>query len=131
MATKSAAKPAVKPAAKPAAAKAAAKPMAKTAVKPAARPVTKAAAAAKPASKTTTSQRLLGAADLMGALNLSDEFYAIAYNIETSMLNAGAVPGKDYSRLDLYKLAQPFVLELFKGNDKFSYTYPATEVAKP
>lgn len=122
MAIKSATKSAVKSATKPAA---------KTAAKPAAKPVAKPAAAAKPASKTATPNRLLGAADLMGALNLSDEFYAIAYNIETSMLNAGAVPGKDYSRLDLYKLAQPFVLELFKGNDKFSYTYPATEVAKP
>lgn len=116
-----AAKPAAKPATKPLAKKPAAKP----AVKPAA------TAAAKPASQAAAPQRLLGAADLMGALNLSDEFYAIAYNIETSMLHAGAVPGQDYTRLDLYKLAQPFVLELFKGNDKFSYAYPATEVSKP
>lgn len=124
------------------AAKPASKPVAKAAVKPAAKPVvakpaastkpaTKPVAAAKPATKSAAPQRLLGAADLMGALDLADEFYAIAYNIETSLLNGGAVPGQDYTRLDLYQLAQPFVLELFKGNEKFSYVYPAVEVNKP
>ncbi len=124
------------------AAKPASKPVAKAAVKPAAKPVvakpaastkpaTKPVAAAKPATKSAAPQRLLGAADLMGALDLADEFYAIAYNIETSLLNGGAVPGQDYTHLDLYQLAQPFVLELFKGNEKFSYVYPAVEVNKP
>lgn len=148
-ASKTVAKPAVKPVAKSAAkpvAKVAAKPVAKPAVKPVVakpassakpavtpvvKPATKPAAAAKPATKSAAPQRLLGAADLMGALDLADEFYAIAYNIETSLLNSGAVPGQDYTRLDLYQLAQPFVLELFKGNEKFSYVYPAVEVNKP
>ena len=132
-----AAKPASKPVAK-VAAKAAAKPVAKPAAKPvvakpaaSTKPATKPVAAAKPATKSAAPQRLLGAADLMGALDLADEFYAIAYNIETSLLNGGAVPGQDYTRLDLYQLAQPFVLELFKGNEKFSYVYPAVEVNKP
>lgn len=126
---KVAAKPAVKPVvAKPASS---VKPAAKPVVKPAVKPTTKPAAAAKPATKSAAPQRLLGAADLMGALDLADEFYAIAYNIETSLLNGGAVPGQDYTRLDLYQLAQPFVLELFKGNEKFSYVYPAVEVNKP
>ncbi len=128
-----AAKPASKPVAK-VAAKPVAKPAAKPVVaKPAAstKPATKPVAAAKPATKSAAPQRLLGAADLMGALDLADEFYAIAYNIETSLLNGGAVPGQDYTRLDLYQLAQPFVLELFKGNEKFSYVYPAVEVNKP
>lgn len=130
MATKAPAKAAT-------AAKPASKPVVKAAVKPAAKPAastkpaTKPVAAAKPATKSAAPQRLLGAADLMGALDLADEFYAIAYNIETSLLNGGAVPGKDYTRLDLYQLAQPFVLELFKGNEKFSYVYPAVEVNKP
>ena len=131
-ASKPVAKAAVKPAAKPAAkpvAKAAAKPVAKPAAST--KPATKPVAAAKPATKSAAPQRLLGAADLMGALDLADEFYAIAYNIETSLLNGGAVPGQDYTRLDLYQLAQPFVLELFKGNEKFSYVYPAVEVNKP
>lgn len=140
-ASKPVAKAAVKPAAKPAAkpvAKVAAKPVAKPAAKPVVakpaagtKPATKPIAAAKPATKSAAPQRLLGAADLMGALDLADEFYAIAYNIETSLLNGGAVPGQDYTRLDLYQLAQPFVLELFKGNEKFSYVYPAVEVNKP
>ncbi len=134
-ASKPVAKAAVKPAAKPAAkpvAKVAAKPVAKPAAKPVvAKPATKPVVAAKPATKSAAPQRLLGAADLMGALDLADEFYAIAYNIETSLLNGGAVPGQDYTRLDLYQLAQPFVLELFKGNEKFSYVYPAVEVNKP
>lgn len=131
-ASKPVAKAAVKPAAKPAA-----KPVAKVAAKPVAKPAastkpaTKPVAAAKPSTKSAAPQRLLGAADLMGALDLADEFYAIAYNIETSLLNGGAVPGQDYTRLDLYQLAQPFVLELFKGNEKFSYVYPAVEVNKP
>lgn len=125
---KAAVKPAAKPAAKPVA-KAAAKPVAKPAAST--KPATKPVAAAKPATKSAAPQRLLGAADLMGALDLADEFYAIAYNIETSLLNGGAVPGQDYTRLDLYQLAQPFVLELFKGNEKFSYVYPAVEVNKP
>lgn len=124
-AVKPAAKPAAKPVAKPAAKPVVAKPAAST------KPATKPVAAAKPATKSAAPQRLLGAADLMGALDLADEFYAIAYNIETSLLNGGAVPGKDYTRLDLYQLAQPFVLELFKGNEKFSYVYPAVEVNKP
>ncbi len=134
---KAAVKPAAKPAAKPVA-KVAAKPVAKPAAKPvvakpaaSTKPATKPVAAAKPATKSAAPQRLLGAADLMGALDLADEFYAIAYNIETSLLNGGAVPGQDYTRLDLYQLAQPFVLELFKGNEKFSYVYPAVEVNKP
>ena len=140
-ASKPVAKAAVKPAAKPAAkpvAKVAAKPVAKPAAKPvvakpaaSTKPATKPVAAAKPATKSAAPQRLLGAADLMGALDLADEFCAIAYNIETSLLNGGAVPGQDYTRLDLYQLAQPFVLELFKGNEKFSYVYPAVEVNKP
>lgn len=132
-ASKTVAKPAVKPVVtKPASsAKPAAKPVVKPAVKPAVKPLAKPAATAKPAIKSAAPQRLLGAADLMGALDLADEFYAIAYNIETSLLNGGAVPGQDYTRLDLYQLAQPFVLELFKGNEKFSYVYPAVEVNKP
>ena len=45
-----------------------------------------------------------------------DYFMAIAKNIEESLLQSGATPGKDYNIIDLYKLAQPFVLEQFKKN---------------
>jgi len=67
----------------------------------------------------------------MGSHDLTDELYAIAYNIEQTMLNAGAVPGKDYSYLDLIKLAQPFVLDMFKSEGRISYSYPADEVSGP
>lgn len=47
--------------------------------------------------------------------NLSGLFYIIAQCIEDSIcLSEDIEPGVDYSLLDLYKLAQPFVLEIFK-----------------
>lgn len=55
--------------------------------------------------------------------SLSDEYLAMAYTIEESLISAGAVPGKDYTILDLYNLAQPFALELFKTKDKMEYSY--------
>jgi hypothetical protein len=46
------------------------------------------------------------------------DFYAImAKNIEDSLTTAGAVPGQDYTRLDLYKLAYPFVLKKWEKGD--------------
>jgi hypothetical protein len=45
---------------------------------------------------------------------LEDLFLCMAATIEDSLLQAGAEPGIDYSRLDLYKLAQPFVLHTYK-----------------
>lgn len=56
--------------------------------------------------------------------SLSDEYLAMAYTVELSLISAGAEPGKDYTLLDLYRLAQPFALELFKSNDKIEYEYP-------
>ncbi|HDS0959712.1 TPA: hypothetical protein QDZ28_003438 [Pseudomonas putida] len=56
---------------------------------------------------------------------LSDEYLAMAYTIELSLISAGAEPGTDYTILDLYKLAQPFALELFKDNERnLRYEYP-------
>lgn len=65
----------------------------------------------------------------ISADNLSDEFYAIAHNIEESLILAGAEPNKDYTYLDLYKLAQPFVLEKFKTNNQMDYIYPASDIS--
>lgn len=62
--------------------------------------------------------------DAVARGSLSDEYLAMAYTVELSLISAGAVPGKDYTLLDLYKLAQPFALELFKQNDKIEYDYP-------
>jgi len=46
-----------------------------------------------------------------------DQYLVIAQMIEQSMIESGAIPGVDYSRLDLFKLAQPFVLEQVKKGD--------------
>ncbi|KHL68895.1 hypothetical protein SF06_22310 [Pseudomonas flexibilis] len=56
--------------------------------------------------------------DVIDRGNLADEYLAMAYNVEQSLLLAGAVPGKDYTLLDLYKLAQPLVIELFRDNSR-------------
>ena len=56
---------------------------------------------------------------------LEDELLAFAYTIENSMLSAGARPEKDYTILDLYRLAQPFVLEMFRGREEgLGYDFP-------
>ena len=49
---------------------------------------------------------------------LIDEYLAMAYNVEQSLIAAGGVPGKDYTLLDLYKLAQPLVIELFRDDSR-------------
>lgn len=48
------------------------------------------------------------------AKSMQDFWWLSAMIAEKSLLQSGAVPDRDYSRLDLYKLAQPFVLERFK-----------------
>lgn len=61
--------------------------------------------------------------------HLADEYLAMAYTVEMSLISAGALPGKDYSILDLYKLAQPFALELFRDDSKkMGYDFPKTHV---
>lgn len=63
--------------------------------------------------------------DEIEAGHLCDEYLAIAYTIERSLVAAGGVPGEDYTLLDLYQLAQPFVLELFRDDTKnMEYDYP-------
>ena len=41
---------------------------------------------------------------------LSDELYLIAHNIGETFIVAGVEPGKDYSYLDIIKLAQPILI---------------------
>lgn len=43
--------------------------------------------------------------------NLSDVYMLCAFAIEQTFVDVGAVPGKDYSYMDLMKLAQPHVLK--------------------
>ena len=45
---------------------------------------------------------------------LQDNWLVTARAIEEGLINGGAKPNIDYTYLDLYKLAQPFVLEEFK-----------------
>ena len=54
---------------------------------------------------------------LDGRRDLSKTFTVIAKNIEDSMVQAGAEAGVDYAYLDLYQLAAPFVLALFRDKD--------------
>ena len=55
-----------------------------------------------------------------GDNDLIDHFQIVAANIEGSLIQAGATPGKDYTILDVYKLAQPFVLHRYQ-KDELTY----------
>lgn len=55
--------------------------------------------------------------------NLDDLILVMAKNVESGLIKGGARPGVDYSILDLYELARPFALEIFKKNiDTMTYT---------
>lgn len=59
--------------------------------------------------------------------DLVDHLQIIAANIESSLIQAGAAPGEDYTILDLYKLAQPFALHRFqKGELEYTTAWPDT-----
>jgi|LSQX01.2.fsa_nt_gb hypothetical protein len=47
----------------------------------------------------------------------ADAYRVAAYNVEQSLIDAGAVPGKDYSLLDVYKLAVPLVEYMLNNPD--------------
>lgn len=55
---------------------------------------------------------------------LEDLILIMAINVETSLLEAGAEPGKDYSFRDLWTWATPFALEAFK-NKQLNISYKA------
>lgn len=44
----------------------------------------------------------------------SDIYLVMARRIEESLVEAGAIGGEDYSIMDCYKLAQPFVLQFIE-----------------
>jgi hypothetical protein len=71
---------------------------------------------------------LLPRPTLTDPTTLDDLFLCIAATIEDSLMGAGAIPGKDYSRLDLYRLAQPFVLHTYslpETNICFTNSWPS------
>jgi hypothetical protein len=78
----------------------------------------------------TQNKPLINELDAMGKDDLADELLAIAYNIEQALLQAGAIPKVDYSYLDLFKLAEPYTLELFRTRN-MEYAYPAKRVLPP
>jgi len=48
---------------------------------------------------------------------LEDLILIMAKNVERALIEGGAVPGEDYTILDLYGFARPFALEVFKTKD--------------
>lgn len=72
----------------------------------------------------------IGKKDMMGCGDLADEFLAIAHNVESALMNAGAVPGKDYTRLDLFQLAQPIVVAMVQSGRIDEHSYPSDKVLK-
>ncbi|MDT3735160.1 MAG: hypothetical protein ROZ00_02930 [Denitratisoma sp.] len=64
--------------------------------------------------------QLIRAYETIDQTTLEDFYMAVAKSIEKSLIQAGATPGTDYTFLDLYKLAQPFVLETFKKEGALS-----------
>jgi hypothetical protein len=62
------------------------------------------------------SNKLLRDIESVAPENLDDLLLVMAKNVEEGLIKGGARPGIDYSILDLYQLAQPFALEIFKKN---------------
>ena len=71
--------------------------------------------------------RLLNTYQGVATHSLEDLIYVMAINVEDAMITGGAIPGRDYKILDLYKLAMPLAQDLFKTNDKVDFVtgYPA------
>lgn len=53
----------------------------------------------------------------VGENDMEDCIMLIAAKIEDSLMDAGAKPGQDYTLLDLYKLALPFVVHRFQKGE--------------
>lgn len=51
----------------------------------------------------------------------------MARNIEDSLIESGAVAGNDYTYRDLYQLAAPFALEVFKSREDIKFTISSRE----
>ena len=62
-------------------------------------------------------EKLIPSFDSTDTSTLEDLVMQMAKTFEDSLFQAGANPGVDYTYMDLYKLAQPFALDLF-GRDR-------------
>ena len=65
----------------------------------------------------TTMKPLLKRPETYGTNAFPDVFLVTACWIEESLMQGGAQPGKDYAILELYKLAQPFVLSRYQKGE--------------
>ena len=59
-------------------------------------------------------ERLIKQYETLDPDTLQDFWLLTASKIESSLIEAGAEAGRDYNHLDLYKLAQPVVIEQLK-----------------
>lgn len=66
-------------------------------------------------------KRLLEKPKPYGENAFADAFLVTACFIEDSLLQGGAKPGKDYTVVDLYTLAQPFILARFSKGEITDY----------
>jgi hypothetical protein len=55
--------------------------------------------------------------------HLSDYWWLLARVTEDSLLASGAIPGVDYTYIDLYKLSQPLLMEEMKKGELVMETY--------
>jgi hypothetical protein len=62
--------------------------------------------------------------------SFADAMQITAQYIENSLIQAGATPGKDYTVLELYKLAQPFVLHRYQNGELTDVGYDIKKFAK-
>jgi len=67
--------------------------------------------------ESTAEKRLTPKLECYGPNAFPDFFTQIASVIEDSLLQTGAKAGTDYTVLDLYNLAQPFVLSRFNKGE--------------
>jgi hypothetical protein len=66
----------------------------------------------------TKTKRLTPQTTVFGRNTFHDFVAFVAQNIESALILNGAVPGKDYTQLDLVKLALPFALKRFYPKSK-------------
>lgn len=72
------------------------------------------------------SNRLLKTYETVDRQSLDDLIYIAALNVENALLLGGAVPGKDYTILDLYRLGNPYAVAMWneRGDIKITLTGP-------
>ncbi|SEA28828.1 hypothetical protein [Marinobacterium iners] len=77
-------------------------------------------------------KRLFPRLSVMDTGGLGDNLYAAAQDVEEVLLAGGAVPGEDYTRLDLLNLVQPFVRDAVRGFESSTqpWSFSADEVNK-